>query len=59
GLLSLRSTASIIGEITTAKLEVEEGAEFSGNCVMSNQKNATTASTRTVKEDVLEDNLVY
>ena len=58
GLLSLRSTAAITGEITTAKLEVEEGAKFSGSCVMNNGKAATT-STETLKEDALEGNLVY
>lgn len=36
GLLSLRSNAVINGEITTSKLQVEEGANFSGNCMMSN-----------------------
>ncbi|MCH2224761.1 MAG: polymer-forming cytoskeletal protein [Crocinitomicaceae bacterium] len=35
-LLSLRSTAVIQGEITTANIQVEEGAQFSGNCKMSN-----------------------
>ncbi len=55
GLLSLRATAVINGEITTAKLEVEEGANFSGNCVMSNHKTTTTA--KPVVET--EENLVY
>ncbi|MCR9172465.1 MAG: polymer-forming cytoskeletal protein [bacterium] len=36
GLLTLRSSARIVGEITTSKLQVEEGANFSGNCTMSN-----------------------
>lgn len=58
GLLSLRSTAAITGEITTAKLEVEEGAKFSGSCVMNNGKAAMT-SKETLKEDALEGNLVY
>ena len=30
GLLSLRSNARISGEITTAKIQIEEGAQFSG-----------------------------
>ena len=59
GLLSLRSTASITGEITTAKLEVEEGANFSGNCKMSNHISSTSKTTSSVKENTLEDNLVY
>lgn len=53
GLLSLRGTAVINGEITTAKLQVEEGAAFSGNCMMSNHKTASKATAKT------EDNLVY
>ncbi len=36
GLLTLRSQANIEGEITTGKFQVEEGAQFSGNCKMSN-----------------------
>lgn len=54
GLLSLRSSAVINGEITTGKLEVEEGANFSGNCIMSNHRSTTKASATTT-----EDNLVY
>jgi len=55
-LLSLRSSAEIQGEITTAKLEVEEGANFSGNCVMSNHRSSVKV-TSTATET--EDNLVY
>ena len=36
GLLSLRSTAIVEGQISTTKLEIEEGAQFSGNCKMNN-----------------------
>ncbi|HIP31871.1 MAG TPA: polymer-forming cytoskeletal protein [Crocinitomicaceae bacterium] len=45
-LLILRSSANIEGEITTGKFQVEEGAEFSGTCTMSNfsnQKNSSVA----------------
>jgi cytoskeletal protein CcmA (bactofilin family) len=59
GLLTLKSTADITGEIKTAKLEVEEGANFSGNCVMSNHKSTSTTASKIKKEDTLEDNLVY
>lgn len=55
GLLSLRSDAKIQGEITTHKLQVEEGANFSGNCTMSNRKSVPTMS-QTEKSD---ENLVY
>ena len=34
-LLSLKSTAKIIGDIITSKLAIESGAEFSGTCNMS------------------------
>lgn len=54
GLLSLRSTAVINGEITVSKLQVEEGANFSGNCMMSNHK---TIQKTPIME--VEDNLVY
>lgn len=36
-LLALRSTANVNGEITTSKIQIEEGAEFSGNCTMDNK----------------------
>ena len=54
GLLTLRSTATINGEITVAKLQIEEGANFSGNCMMSNFK-----STKKAPVVETEDNLVY
>tara|TARA_R110000868_G_scaffold71505_4_gene209371 strand:- start:25 stop:432 length:408 start_codon:yes stop_codon:yes gene_type:complete len=33
-LLSLKATSNLIGEITTNKLQIEPGANFSGNCKM-------------------------
>jgi cytoskeletal protein CcmA (bactofilin family) len=33
-LLSLKSTANLVGEISTNKLQIEPGANFSGNCKM-------------------------
>jgi cytoskeletal protein CcmA (bactofilin family) len=35
-LLLLKSTSKLIGNISTAKLSIEAGAEFSGNCSMQN-----------------------
>lgn len=58
-LLSLRSTAQIVGEITTSKLQVEEGANFSGNCVMSNYKSSATVSSARTTEEVGEENVIY
>lgn len=54
GLLTLRAKSCIEGEITTSKLQVEEGAQFSGNCKMSN--------FTPIEEPVLdksEEDLVY
>ena len=39
-LLSLRATANVNGEISTAKIQIDEGAEFSGNCTMDNKQKA-------------------
>ena len=35
-LLTLKSSAKLSGEITTAKLAIEPGANFSGSCNMNN-----------------------
>ena len=56
GLLALRSTAQIKGEITTSKLQVEEGANFSGNCKMSAGSSSTTTTTKSSKT---EENVIY
>lgn len=37
-LLTLKSSAKLIGEIITTKLSIEPGANFSGNCRMGNDK---------------------
>ncbi len=55
-LLSLRSSANIQGEITTAKLQVEEGANFSGNCTMSNAASSKTAKPAPSEP---EENVIY
>lgn len=55
GLLSLRSSATITGEITTSKLQVEEGANFSGNCTMSNA--GSKPASRPTSEP--EENVIY
>ena len=56
-LLTLRSTAKVVGEITTAKIQIEEGAEFSGNCKMSNF--SSKASTSATSENTLQEDVVY
>ena len=52
-LTILRETAKIEGEITTAKLQVEEGAQFSGNCIMSNFISPTKNAAAELQEDVV------
>lgn len=37
-LVSLKSTANLIGNIETGKIAIEPGAEFSGNCKMRNNR---------------------
>lgn len=34
GILTLTATANLVGEISTNKLQIEPGANFSGNCKM-------------------------
>lgn len=61
GLLTLRSGANIEGEIATTKLQVEEGAQFSGNCIMSNRavsKPAQSAIEQPVAAQE-EENVIY
>lgn len=41
-LISLKSTANLIGNIIAGKIAIEPGAEFSGTCKMNNQKNTPT-----------------
>lgn len=52
-LTILRATAKIDGEITTAKLQVEEGAQFSGNCKMSNFKGSVKPVVTPTQEDLV------
>lgn len=52
-LTVLRETAKIEGEITTAKLQIEEGAQFSGNCKMSNFVSSPKANTVQQQEDLV------
>ena len=62
GLLALRSNATIEGEISTAKLQVEEGAKFSGNCKMSNYSAKAKTSSSTMSNTLVEkpqEDLVY
>jgi cytoskeletal protein CcmA (bactofilin family) len=37
-LISLKSTASVTGNIIAGKIAIEPGAEFSGNCKMNTQR---------------------
>lgn len=44
GILILKSTAKILGDINTAKLVVEEGAEFNGKVSMGNSLNKSSVT---------------
>ena len=59
GLLSLRSSANIVGEITTARIQIEEGAQFSGECKMSNVSSRSTTSTVSTRTPETEENVLY
>jgi len=52
-LTILRANAKIEGEITTSKLQIEEGAQFSGNCKMSNYVAGTNTTEVNSKKDVV------
>ncbi len=53
GLLTLRATAKIEGDINTAKFQMEEGAEFSGTCKMSNYSNNSAPKAVQLQEDLV------
>ena len=62
GLLILRANADIQGEIATTKLQVEEGANFSGQCNMNTATKSipiNKAKTSTFKETEEHENVVY
>lgn len=56
-VLSLKASAMVVGEITTSRISIEEGAQFSGNCVMQNHSKTYTAAIS--QEAVQEENVLY
>jgi cytoskeletal protein CcmA (bactofilin family) len=52
-LLSLKSTAKIVGDIITNKLAIEAGADFSGTCNMSG--NVAAGKPKTIGANVQKD----
>lgn len=52
-LLSLRSTAKILGDMHTGKLSIEPGASFTGNCNMGGVVKDISAPKKTVVEQEL------
>ncbi len=48
-LLSLKSTASIMGDMSTKKLAIEPGAKFTGNCNMT----SNDLGMNTKKKDIV------
>lgn len=57
-LLTLRANALVLGEITTARIAIEEGAQFSGNCVMQNAETRLRPYSNT-ESNTIEENVVY
>lgn len=51
-LLTLKSTAKIIGDVTTKKLIIEVGADFNGSCHMSG--NGEYAARELIRETALQ-----
>ncbi len=49
-LLNLKASSKINGTIITAKLSIEPGAVFTGNCAMKEGENGGTAAARPEKE---------
>ena len=43
-LLSLKSSAKVIGDMTTSRLAIEPGSRFTGHCDMSNEKDKEAES---------------
>lgn len=57
-LLALRNEANVNGEITTSKIQIDEGAAFSGNCTMSNLKSSKS-SVASMKVEEKKEDIVY
>jgi len=53
GLLTLRATAKIEGDIGTSKFQMEEGAEFSGTCKMNNYSSNSAPKAVQLQEDLV------
>jgi cytoskeletal protein CcmA (bactofilin family) len=53
GLLILRESAKVIGDIHTAKLHVEEGASFIGACKMTNSGMQARTTMESASEDIV------
>lgn len=57
GLLILRESSKITGDIQTGKLHVEEGAVFIGSCKMS--LGTSTVQSNPMSQEKQADDLVY
>ena len=53
GLLCMRSNSIITGDIVTTKIQIEEGAKFSGSCKMSNFSPSKISEAASAQEDVV------
>ena len=59
GTLNLRSTAKIVGDITTQKIVIENGAEFNGTCNMKASVEAKVSKAVQEKGVDTESQIVY
>lgn len=55
-LLTLKSTANLVGEITTNKLQIEPGANFSGSCKMGAVVKGIEESQRSSGSNIRNEN---
>lgn len=50
GVLTLRKTAKVVGDLTVGKLVIEEGAMFSGRCTMTDMVKTPLHGARATEE---------
>ncbi len=55
-LLSLKSTAKVVGDMSTSRLAIEPGSKFTGYCDMTNEPDKTLSGKVFDKVDIKEKN---
>ncbi len=53
-LLAMKSSANLVGDITTDKLSIEPGAKFSGTCKMPDDPRKSSFSSKPMNEKASE-----